>query len=353
MRGEREADLFPAGEEADTAAARPIEGTGTAAGSSPRPRPGLRRLGLLRRLKAYGEHHLQALLQSLGRLARNPVSSVMTVAVIGIALALPTGLHVVFKNIQTVSAGWDNAAQISLFLRKNLRDERLQRLVAELKAMREVAEVRYVSPAEALEEFQQISGFGDALNALQQNPLPAVLIVQPSLEASAPAAVESLLHRLRSHPDVELAQLDMEWVKRLYAMIEIAKRGVAVLASLLALAVLLIVGNTIRLAIQNRRDEIEVQKLIGATDAFIRRPFLYSGLWQGLLGALIAWLLVNVSLWVMRAPVDRLSALYHSRFVLDGMGLLATLYLLLFGILLGLIGAWLAVDRHLRAIEPT
>lgn len=349
MRDEQEADLFPA----DGAAAGPGQPNEAPASAAARPRPGLRRIGLLRRLKAYGEHHLQALLDSLGRLARNPVSSAMTVAVIGIALALPTGLHVVLKNVQAVSAGWENAAQISLFLRKNLRDERVQQLIAELKAMREVAVVRYVSPTEALEEFQQMSGFGDALNALSQNPLPAVLIVQPSLEASAPASVEHLLLRLRAHPDVELAQLDMEWVKRLYAMMEIAKRGVAVLASVLALAVLLIVGNTIRLAIQNRRDEIEVQKLIGATDAFIRRPFLYSGYWHGVLGALIAWLLVNVSLWVLNDPVERLSALYDSRFELAGLGLEATLYLLLFGILLGLIGAWLAVDRHLRTIEPT
>jgi cell division transport system permease protein len=128
---------------------------------------------------------------------------------------------------------------------------------------------------------------------------------------------------------------------------------VTVLASVLALAVLLIVGNTIRLAIQNRRDEIEVQKLIGATDAFIRRPFLYSGFWYGVLGALIAWLLVNISLWVLAPPVARLSALYDSRFELGGLGLEATFFLLLFGILLGSIGAWLAVDRHLRAIEPT
>lgn len=352
MSGEREADLFPAGE-AETVAARPGEDAPATAGGAARPRPALRRVGLLRRFKAYGEHHVQALMHSLGRLARNPVSSAMTAAVIGIALALPTGVHVVLKNIQAVSADWENAAQISLFLRKNLREERVQKVIGELKAMPEIAVVKYVSPAEALEEFQQMSGFGDALTALQQNPLPAVLIVQPGLEASAPAVVEGLLHRLRAHPDVELAQLDMEWVKRLHAMMEIAKRGVAVLASVLALAVLLIVGNTIRLAIQNRRDEIEVQKLIGATDAFIRRPFLYSGLWHGLLGALIAWLLVNVSLWVLGAPVERLSSLYDSRFQLDGLGLAATLYLLLFGILLGLIGAWLAVDRHLRAIEPT
>ncbi|MGE0370488.1 MAG: permease-like cell division protein FtsX [Gammaproteobacteria bacterium] len=346
-----EADLFPPG--AAEAGPDPAESAPSSAGPTPRSRPGLRRLGLLRRCKAYGEHHLQSLLDSLGRLTRNPVASAMTVAVIGIALALPTGLHVVLKNVQAVSTGWEDAAQISLFLRKNLREERLQKLVAELTAMPEVAVVTYVSPDEALEEFQRMSGFGEAVDALQQNPLPGVLIVQPSLTASAPAAVEGLLNRLRIHPDIEFAQLDMEWVKRLYAMMEIAKRGVAVLASVLALAVLLIVGNTIRLAIQNRRDEIEVQKLIGATDAFIRRPFLYSGFWHGLLGAMIAWLLVNVSLWVLSAPVERLSALYDSRFELGGLGLEATFYLMLFGVLLGFIGAWLAVDRHLRTIEPT
>ncbi|MBK9132298.1 MAG: cell division protein FtsX [Gammaproteobacteria bacterium] len=351
-RAREEADLFPAGTTGPGS-----DAGGDPPGSSPepasRPRTGLRRLGLLRRCRAYGEHHLQSLLDSLGRLARNPVASAMTVAVIGIALALPTGLHVVLKNVQAVSSGWENAAQISLFLRKDLREERLRKLVSELKAMPEVAVVTYVSPDEALQEFQRMSGFGEAVNALQQNPLPGVLIVQPALAASAPAAVEGLLERLRGHPDVELAQLDMEWIKRLYAMMEIAKRGVAVLASVLALAVLLIVGNTIRLAIQNRRDEIEVQKLIGATDAFIRRPFLYSGLWHGVLGALIAWLLVNISLWVLSAPVARLSSLYDSRFQLDGLGWGSTLYLMLFGALLGYIGAWLAVDRHLRTIEPS
>lgn len=354
-RARGEGDLFPAGTDAgdDAGADSAGDPARARAETAPRPRTGLRRLGLLRRCKAYGEHHLQSLLDSLGRLTRNPVAGVMTIAVIGIALALPAGLHVVLKNVQALSAGWENAAQISLFLRKDLREERLRKLVSELKAMPEVAVVSYVSPDEALAEFQRLSGFGDAVNALQQNPLPGVLIVQPALAASAPAAVEGLLERLRGHPDVELAQLDMEWVKRLYAMMEIARRGVAVLASVLALAVLLIVGNTIRLAIQNRRDEIEVQKLIGATDAFIRRPFLYSGFWHGLLGAVIAWLLVNVSLWALSAPVARLSSLYDSRFELGGLGWGTTLYLMLFGILLGFIGAWLAVDRHLRTIEPS
>lgn len=350
MSGGRGAGVYTAEE--------PMAGPGSANGDSagatnPVPRPRIRRLGMTRRLKAYGEHHLQALLQSLGRLVRNPLSSAMTVAVIGIALALPAGLHVILKNVQEVSAGWDNAAQISLFLRRSLADDRVQGLVSELKAMPEIAGVTYVSPDQALDEFQRLSGFGNALNALRQNPLPAVLVVQPGLQAGEPAMVETLLRRLSSHPDVEFAQLDMEWVKRLYAMMEIARRGVAVLGGVLALAVLLIVGNTIRLAIQSRRDEIEVQKLIGATDGFIRRPFLYSGFWHGMLGAAIAWILVSFSLWLISDPVERLAALYDSRFGLDGLGLTSTLFLLLSGVLLGFIGAWLAVERHLREIEPT
>lgn len=317
-----------------------------------RGRGGGRRVGAITRLKAYGVNHLQTLSHSLGRMAGQPVSSLMTVAVIGIALALPTGLHVLLKNVQAVSAGWESAAQISLFLKKQLSEEAVARTLNELAAMPEIASVNHISPAQALAEFQQLSGFDNAMDALQVNPLPTVIVVQPALEHSAPAEVETLLERLRGRTDVDLAQLDMEWVKRLYAMMEIGKRGVLVLGTLLALAVLLIVGNTIRLAIQNRREEIEVQKLIGATDAFIRRPFLYSGYWHGLLGAVFAWLLVNISLWLLDGPVRRFSMLYDSRFEIGALDLGASVALLALGVGLGLVGAWLAVGRHLREIEP-
>jgi cell division transport system permease protein len=145
----------------------------------------------------------------------------------------------------------------------------------------------------------------------------------------------------------------MQWVKRLYGLMEIGQRGVWVLSTLLALAVLLVVGNTIRLAIQNRRDEIVITKLIGGTDAFIRRPFLYTGFWYGLLGGAVAFALVQMSLWVLAAPVDNLAGLYNSSFRLGGMNWLTTGVLLGAGLLLGLLGSWLAVGRHLRAIEPT
>ena len=301
---------------------------------------------------SYFVHHLQAFFYSLGTIWRNPFSSLMTIAVIGIALALPSGLHVILKNVQGISAGWENAAQISLFLKTGIAEEQARKMVTSLEAMPEITSVKYLSPADALEEFRHLSGFGDALNALDENPLPSLLIVQPATEFTAPAQVGRLLDRLRDFNEVDMAQLDMEWIKRLYALMEIGKRGVMVLGALLALAVLLIIGNTIRLAIQNKRDEIEVQKLIGATDAFIRRPFLYSGIWHGFLGAIIAWLLVAISLWLLNGPVQRLSLLYDSNFELGVLGLTASATLLAAGAILGLLGAWAAVGKHLREIEP-
>ncbi len=312
-----------------------------------------RRVGVSRRIGAWGEHHLQALFSTLGRIARTPFSSAMTIAVLGIALALPTGLHVMLQNVQTLSAGWDDAAQISLFMQRDLDDGAVRRIATEIAALPQVAATSHVTPSEALDEFQRLSGFGKVLDALRENPLPALIIVQPGPEHRAPHEVEALLRTLRERPGVDLAQLDMEWVERLHAITEIGKRGVLVLAVLLSLAVLLIIGNTIRLAIQNRREEIVVQKLIGATDAFIRRPFLYSGLLYGLFGAVFAWLLVSLSLWLLDGPVARLSALYNSPFTLDRIGLEASALLVAGGVLLGLAGAWLAVSRHLREIEPS
>jgi len=304
-------------------------------------------------LRGYFKSHFQALFLSLGRVSRNPLSSMMTVAVIGIALALPAGLHVALKNVQGLSAGWEDAVQISLFLNQGIEVEEAVRIADQISAMASIEAVLHVSPQQALGEFRQYSGASDVLDVLDENPLPNVLLVRPTQEASEPLMVEPLLHELRNLPSVEMAQLDMEWLKRLYAIMAIGERGVLVLAVLLSLAVLLIVGNTIRLAIQSRRDEIEVQKLIGATDAFIQRPFLYSGMWQGLLGALMAWLLVSLSLWLLHGPVQQLSMLYNSSFALGSLEPLAVLVVLVAGGSLGLLGAWLAVGRHLRDIEPT
>lgn len=308
--------------------------------------------GRLHRALIRVQRHLQVFLGSLGRLSQTPLTSLMTAMVIGIALALPSGLYVLLHNLERLGGGWQNSARISLYLDHDVNAAQAQALAARLRTRADVRQVSYVSPAQGLHEFRAASGFGAALDALGSNPLPAVLVVQPRIGAGGPSAVRNLVRTLRALPQVSLAQLDMAWVQRLYALMAVARRGVGVVAALLALAVLLVVGNTIRLDIQNRREQIEVTKLVGGTDAFIRRPFLYGGLWYGLAGGMIAWLLVSASLWLLQGPVSRLGLLYHSDFGLESLGAGPSALLLCGGAVLGLLGSWLAVGRHLAEIEP-
>ena len=308
--------------------------------------------GLLTLLKTYLLRHLQVFFYSLGQLVRNPFSLLMTAAVIGIALALPTGLHVILKNVQQLSGEWNRTTQISVFLKPDITETRARDLQQKIKRLPEVEHVNYISKQKALDEFQRLSGFGDALNALEHNPLPSVLVVQPVINLENKNQSEQLIKKLQHFKGVDIAQRDVQWVKRLYAIMDIVSRGVVLLSVMLALAVLLVVGNTIRLAIQNRREEIIVTKLIGGTDAFIRRPFLYTGFWYGLLGGLIAIFLVSFSLLLLQAPIEQLTSLYQGSFSLENMDFLTALNLLIISILLGLSGSWLAVGRHLKDIEP-
>jgi cell division transport system permease protein len=296
--------------------------------------------------------HAQVMLASLGRLSRVPLATTMTAAVIGIAIALPGGLHTLVNNVRSLSGAWDGSASLSLFLQPKMDEAGAKALAEKLATWREVGTTRVIGRQEALAEFRRLSGFGEALDLLGENPLPVVILLQPSLGSSSPEAAAALSDRLGQLPEVELAQLDLQWVRRLHAMTRTAERGIWVLAGLLSLAVLLIVGNTIRLEINNRRPEIEITKLVGATNAFIRRPFLYDGLWYGLLGGIIAWLLITLSLGLLQGPVAELAGLYDSQFSLAGLSLTTSLGVLGGSALLGLLGAWLAVGRHLAAIEP-
>jgi cell division transport system permease protein len=305
------------------------------------------------RVHNYLLRHAQTFFYALGQLTRAPFSTLMTTAVIAIALAMPAGLHVLLKNLQGVLSGWDSAAQISLFLERETGEPAALALAERLRTHPDIVNVEYISARQAMEEFRRLSGFGDALDALEENPLPPVLVVQPALGQQDPAALQMLVERLREEATVDLAQLDMEWVERLYGLLEIGRRGVMILATLLAVAVMLVVGNTIRLMIQNRRDEIVIIKLIGGTDAFIRRPFLYTGFWYGILGGLLAFIMVESSLLALAGPVNNLAGLYNSTFRLGGMDPATTGALLGGALLLGLVGSWLAVGRHLRAIEPS
>ena len=303
-------------------------------------------------IRNYLLRHTQTLFYSLGQLARAPVATLMTVAVIGITLALPTGLFLLLENVQQLSSGWENNGQISLFLKQDVSSAAAEKLADKIRRLSSVARVEHVSREAALAEFKRLSGFGDALDALDRNPLPAVLIVHPDAAYNHPDALQALVRDLGRYSEVSLAQLDLEWVRRLHAMLALAKQGVLILAGLLSAAVLLIIGNTIRLAVLNRRDEIEITKLIGGTNAFIRRPFLYSGLIQGLLGAVASWLLVSLTLLILSGPIQDLTALYGSQFQVKGLDLSATLALFGVGGVLGWLGSRLAVGRHLRAIEP-
>ncbi|HEY9052793.1 MAG TPA: permease-like cell division protein FtsX [Gammaproteobacteria bacterium] len=304
-------------------------------------------------LKAYFIHHVRTLIASLGFLTRNALSSLMTVAVIAIALALPSGMYVLLNNLSNVSVGWDNSAQISLFLKNSVSEKQAGALVAKLKLYDDIDKVELIHRDSALTEFQRISGFGDAIAALGDNPLPHVLTIQPVVDPNRPDKIGYLIKTLEKLPEVDIAQLDLQWVKRLYSMLEIAQRGIWVISALLGLAVLLVVGNTIRLDIQNRREEIEVTKLIGATNAFIRRPFLYTGLWYGISSGILAWILTVLSISLVEDSVARLAMLYNSGFEISGLSGSETLTLIGISCALGLLGSWLAVSRHLKEIEPS
>ncbi len=299
----------------------------------------------------YLERHLQVLIHTLGQLNRAPLSALITATVIGIALALPAGLYVLVDHARQLGGHWQETTRISLFLKQGVDNAQGEMLADKLAGGEGVVSTEYISPQQALAEFREFSGFGDVLDGLESNPLPGVVVVQPD-PAYRPEAIQRLLGQLRTLQEVDVAQLDMEWVKRLHSIVDIIQRGVVTLAVLLALAVLLIIGNTIRLDIENRREEIVITRLIGATDGFIRRPFLYTGFWYGLAGALIALVLVNVSLALLQQPVSRLAGLYGSDFRLGFTSLEMVLLLLLAGVVLGLLGALLAVSRHLRAVEP-
>jgi len=277
----------------------------------------------------------------------------MTAAVLAIALALPVGLYIALDNVGKLSSGWDGSTQISLFLHTHVKKRDAQKLMQRLEKHKYIKKVEFIDKEKGLEQFKEISGFGDAIKYLDNNPLPIVLVVQPKILANQANTTTQLVKELGKNKLVELAQLDVQWVKRLYTFLEIANRSIWVISSMLAIAVLLIIGNTIRLDIQNRREEIEVSKLIGASDAFIRRPFLYTGVWYGAIGGLIAWIITLISLLLMENPIHKLALLYHSDFRLTGLGAGNTLLLILISCLLGLVGSWIAVSRHLKEIEPS
>jgi len=310
-----------------------------------------KKLATSNRISAYLLHHLQSLMFSLRKIYEAPATTIMTVAVIGITLSLPGGFYLFLKNIDAISGDFRSSSQISLFLDLDLSEKQARALDKKIAKMELVDSTRFISRDKSLEEFRQDSGFGKSIDTLSSNPLPHTIIVEPG-EADT-FAVRNLLNSLQAMPEVEIAKLDTEWLERLYTIIEIARRSVVIITILFSCAVLLIIGNTIRLDIQNRYQEIIVTKLIGATDTFIRRPFLYGGVWYGLLGGIISWLIVEIGYLAISGPLERLNLLYKSDMNLITFSFHDFIILITSSTLLGLAGSWIAVARHLNQIEPS
>lgn len=295
--------------------------------------------------------HLQALMNSLGQLSRSLSATLLTITVIGIALALPLGFAIFLHNIHVLSDGLNDTKQISVYLADHVGNQQAQQVLKAIQLDADVKQATYISPEEGLTEFSKNSDFGDVLKDLKTNPLPGVIAVTPS-ESLSPTEATQLVDRFQHLPSVASAHLDMQWLERLQAILDIGRRAATLLTILFAFAVLLIIGNTIRLTTQSHYDEILIIKIIGGTDRFIRRPFLYSGMLYGLAGAIIAWFLIDFSIWFLKDPISHLASLYGSSYQLEGLSASATLLLLVGAVLLGLLASWMAVNRYIRDIEP-
>jgi cell division transport system permease protein len=304
-------------------------------------------------IEAYFARHAQTLVGSLGRIVNQPFATLMTMGVVAVAIALPLLLSLFLSNLSAATGNWNDAFDLSVYMNKKASAARAASVAKQLRQRGDVATVRVITADQALAQFRNDSGFGKALDALSDNPLPDTLIVTPTLPASTPQGTDALKQAIAAIGDVQAVQLDTEWVKRLHAMLDILRRVVLLTAGLLGAGVVLIVGNTIRLDILNRRQEIEVMKLVGASDGFARRPFLYSGIWYGLGGGLIALILVAVAAVILAKPVDSLAKLYGSQFRLRGLGFTTTAGVLVLAVGLAWLGSWLAATRHIRSIEPT
>jgi cell division transport system permease protein len=303
-------------------------------------------------VSSWGTRHLQALFGAVGRLVRTPLATALTLIVIAVALALPTGLALIVDNLRSATGDLSSALDFTVHFKVGTPIERVQQVARSARERPGIAQVTVTTADEALAEFRESSGFGDALAALDANPLPHHLVVRPAKTASGPGDVESLRRYFAAFPEVDIVQLDLDWVRRLHSLLDVLRNALWVVVSVLGLGVIAVIGNTIRLEIQQRRPEIEVTKLVGGSNAFVRRPFLYTGLFYGATGALIAALIVFGGMAYLDQAVAELSAQYGGKFVMRGLDPRGFGLLLLVGAALGWLGALISTGRHLRAIEP-
>ena len=295
--------------------------------------------------------HASTSVGALGRLSRQPFASLMIILVIGVTLALPAAINVIVKNVQSVSSSWNNALDFSVYLKQAVSVTEAENLAQLIRQRADIESVELITSEQALAEFKQQSGFGEALDQLGENPLPHALVVRPG-PGNTGASLTLLQEEIGNLPETELVQVDTEWVQRFHAILDIVRQAIAIGSALLGMAIVVIIGNTIRLDIENRREEIEVTKLIGASNAFVRRPFLWTGFWYGLLGGAFALLLVQYGLYLLKEPVTRLAGLYQGNVSVAALGAAESSAILGMAVFLGLFASWVTAARHMRRIEP-
>lgn len=307
---------------------------------------------LVDKLYAYRNIHAHALFSSLGRLVATKYSSAMTIVVLAIAISLSSGFYLLVANLQQLAGNLEASNQISLFLKDDVSEAKADKLAGSIRQNPNIQAVQLITKDQALSEFQTYSGFGGAVKALKKNPLPIVIQVLPRNSLEDGQELETLFDEFKRVPEVDFAQMDMQWVKRLQSIMEIARCGVTLLSFLLGVGVLFITANTIRLELHNRRDEVIIAKLVGATNGFIHRPFLYSGFWIGFFSGVAAWFIVTIIMLILKQPIERLSNLYDDAFHMVFFGFTETLALLFISSALGVVGSWIVLHFQLKQLKP-
>ena len=300
------------------------------------------------KLNAYRDLHAHALFSSLGRLVASPFTSIMTIAVLAIAISLASGFYILVENLQQLTVNLETSNRISLFLRDDVSDAHANKLAETIRQNANIQDVELITREQALTEFKTYSGFGAAINAVEKNPLPIVIQVLPKNTLEDKQGLETLLKSFQQSPEVDFAQMDLKWVERLQSIIEVARLFATLLNLMLGAAVLFVIGNTIRLELHTRRDEVVIAKLVGATNSFIQRPFLYTGFWIGFISGVSAWFVVTAMMLILRQSVEKLSGLYEGSFHLLFLSFTETLALIVISSALGVLGSWVVLMCQLQ-----
>jgi cell division transport system permease protein len=311
-------------------------------------------IGKLRRKnRAWLRRHSYSFFSSLGVLLQHRIGTLMTVLVLGIAMFLPLGLYTTLSNFEGMNLRQDEWSAVTVFFMTGTTQDEVQRVANEIEERLQPESVVIISPAQGMADFREASGFGESLDMLEENPLPWVMQVSPKAGTTEQIKerVEGLTGFLQSIESVEVSQFDYKWLQRLGRLIELGEAVVLVLVLLFGLAVIVVVANTIRLDVASHAEEIEILALVGAGNAFVRQPFLYTGLWYGLMGGVLAVVLLGLVVLYLGRPLELLLETYGAEFSLHGLGGYNVLWILMSGGFLGWLGAWISVQRYLRRLK--